>query len=241
MSDKNKTTKDWFKDWANEYDETLGKLKRHHDLLDLVVASSKVKPGDQVLDIGCGTGLLSLKFLKKADCTITGIDSSPKMLTICKKKIKQLGLNGKINCRLVDAEQMDFPDNTFDIIASTVALHHVQNKIPVIKRINRILKPGGRFVLGELDMDTTGKQTDPKRLLRILDCLKQEFALAMKEGGIGAFSRMYDNGRKHILNAGEYCISFKQWKEICLKAKFKKITIQSVPNFEWFKVLTAVK
>jgi len=84
-------------------------------------------------------------------------------------------------------------------------------------------------------MDTTGRTTDPERLLRILDCLKQEFALAMKEGGIGAFSRMYDNGRKHILNEGEYCISFKQWKEICLKAKFKKITIQSVPNFEWFK------
>ena len=241
MAEKNKITKDWFKDWANEYDATLGKLKRHHDLLDLVVACSKVKAGDRVLDIGCGTGLLSLKFLKKADCIVRGIDSSPKMLAICRKKIKQLGLNKKMTCQLVDAEQMDFPDNTFNIIASTVALHHVQNKTPVFKKIHRILKPGGRFVLGDLDMDTTGSLTDPKRMLRILDCLKQEFALALKEGGIDTFIRMYDNGKKHILNEGEYCVSFKQWKELCLKAKFKKVTIQSVPNFEWFKVLTAIK
>jgi ubiquinone/menaquinone biosynthesis C-methylase UbiE len=241
MADKNKITKDWFKDWANEYDETLGKLKRHHDLLDLVVASSKVKPGDRVLDIGCGTGLLSLKFLKKADCTVTGIDSSQKMLMICRKKIKQLGLNKRMICTLVDAEQMDFPNNTFDIIASTVTLHHLKKKEPVFRKIYKILKPEGRFVLGELDMDTTGQLTDPERLLRILDCLKHEFALALKEGGIDAFIRMYENGKKHILNEGEYCLGFKQWKEICLKAKFKKVTIQSVPNFEWFKVLSAIK
>ncbi len=241
MTDKNKITKDWFKDWANEYDETLGKLKRHHDLLDLVVTSSKVKADDRVLDIGCGTGLLSLKFLKKADCLVTGIDSSPKMLAIFRKKIKQLGLNKKILCQLVDAEKMDFPDNTFDIVASTVALHHIQNKAPAFKKIYKSIKPGGRFVLGDLDMDTTGRLTDPGRMLRILDSLRQEFALTLKEGGIDAFNRMYDNGKKHILNEGEYCVSFKQWKEICLKVKFKKVTIQSVPNFEWFKVLTAVK
>jgi ubiquinone/menaquinone biosynthesis C-methylase UbiE len=241
ITDKNKITKDWFKDWANEYDATLGKLKRHHDMLDLVVESSKVKTGDRVLDIGCGTGLLSLKFLKKADCVVTGVDSSTKMLAICRKKIKQLGLNRKITCRLVDAEQMDFPDDAFDIIASTVTLHHIQNKTPVFKKIHRILKPGGRFVLGDWDMDTTGSLTDPKRMLRILDFLKQEFALALNEGGIPAFIRMYDNGKKHILNEGEYCVSFKQWKELCLKAEFKKVAVQPVPNFEWFNVLTAIK
>jgi hypothetical protein len=82
---------------------------------------------------------------------------------------------------------------------------------------------------------------DPKRLLRIIDYLKEEYALAIKEGGIEAFNRMYDNGRKHILNDGEYCINFKQWKHICKKAKFKKITITPLPEFEWFKVLIAIK
>ena len=58
-----KNSKDWFKDWANEYDNTLGKIDRHHQLLNLVVDLSDVKEGQKVIDIGCGTGLLSLKFL----------------------------------------------------------------------------------------------------------------------------------------------------------------------------------
>jgi len=241
MSEQNKITKNWFKDWANEYDNTLGKVQRHHKLLDLVVDSSEIKDGDIVLDIGCGTGLLSLKFLKKADCSIYGIDSSPEMLEIFKDKISKLDLSEKITCGLKEAENLDFENESFDIVASTVTLHHVIDKHSVIKKILNLLKPGGRFLIGDIDMDTTGDLNDPKRMLRILDYLKEEYALALKEGGVEAFSRMYDNGKKHILNDGEYCISFKQWKDICLEAGFNSIKIKALPEFEWFKVLIAVK
>lgn len=236
-----KVTKEWFKNWANEYDETLGKVKRHHKLLELVVNLSEVKNGDKVLDIGCGTGLLSLKFIKKADCFITGIDTSPQMLAIFKNKIKQLSLADRISCMRSNAAFLRFPNNSFDIVASTVTLHHIKNKYPVIKKIHNTLRPGGRFILGDIDMDTTGSLEDPKRLLRILGYLQDELLLALKEGGVDAFKRMYDNGKKHILNDGEYCISFRQWKDICQKAKFRKVKIKSLPQFKWFKVLVAVK
>jgi ubiquinone/menaquinone biosynthesis C-methylase UbiE len=238
---KQQITKNWFQNWANEYDNTLGKVKRHHMLLDLVVNSSGVQANDYVLDIGCGTGLLSLKFLKKVDCTIYGIDSSSAMLKIFKEKIKKLHLSDRITCRLESAENLSFPNESFDIIASTVTLHHIKNKLPTIKKIYKKLKPGGKLVIGDMDVDTTGRLNDPQRLLRILKYLKEEYTLALKEGGIKAFSRMYDNGKKHILNEGEYCISFKQWTELCTKATFKKITIKPVKGFEWFKVLTAIR
>ena len=179
MIRKNLTTKKWFGNWANEYDQTLGKLKRHHKLLDLVVESSRVQKDDKVLDVGCGTGLLSLKYLKKTNCFIFGIDSSAEMLSIFKKKIKKLGLGKKITCKLEDVESLNFNNHIFDIIASTVALHHVKNKYSMIKKIHKLLKTGGKFVLGDIDMDTTGKLRDPKRLIRIIDCLKNEFALAI--------------------------------------------------------------
>jgi ubiquinone/menaquinone biosynthesis C-methylase UbiE len=241
MKKHNTVTKDWFKDWSNEYDSTLGKVKRHHKLLDLVVDSSGVKDGNMVLDIGCGTGFLSLKFLQKADCLIYGIDNSSEMLEIFKSKIEKFDLSEKISLELGDAENLDFGNKKFDIIASTVTLHHVENKYPIIKKIYELLKPDGKFVLGDIDVDTTGNLQDPKRLLRIMDFLKEEFVLALKEGGVKAFSRMYDNGKKHILNDGEFCVSFKQWKEICKKANFKKITIKPLPGFKWFKVLIAAK
>ncbi len=241
MKKQNTVTKNWFKNWANEYDNTLGKVQRHHKLLDLVVESSEIKEGELVLDIGCGTGLLSLKFLRKADCLIYGIDSSPEMLEIFKEKITKLNLSGKISLELEDAENIDFKNENFDIIASTVTLHHVKNKLPVIEKIYKLLNPGGKFLLGDIDVETSGDLGDPERLLRILDFLKEEFVLVLEEGGVKAFSRMYDNGKKHILNDGEYCVSFKQWKEISGKAGFEKITIKPLPEFEWFKVLIAIK
>jgi ubiquinone/menaquinone biosynthesis C-methylase UbiE len=240
MNKSDEPTKNWFGDWANEYDSSLGKIKRHHKLLDLVVDSSLVKENDQILDIGAGTGLLSLKFLKKAKCIIQGVDSSQEMIEIFKNKIDKLKLSDRINLKLEKAESLQSRKNSFDIIASTVTLHHVKNKLPVLRKIKGLLKSGGWFILGDIDMDTSGQLTDPKRLLRILDYLKQEYALALQEGGLKAFSRMYDNGKKHILNDGEYCISFQQWKTLCQQAGFTKITVKPVPDFEWFKVLTAV-
>ena len=233
--------REWFQEWANEYDTTLGKVKRHHKLLDLVVKLSGIKRNDQVLDIGCGTGLLSLKFLNTTDCTITAIDSSAQMLRIFQEKIEQCNLTGKIHCAQKSAEDMDFKPHQFDIIAATVALHHVKCKEPVIKNVYDYLKDGGRFVIGEIDMDTTGNLDDPRRLVRILNYLIKEFELAMKEGGIQAFERMYDNGKKHILNDGEYCIGFSQWAKLCRNAGFKKVEISPVKGFAWFKVLVATK
>ena len=233
--------REWFQEWANDYDTTLGKVKRHHKLLDLVIAVSGIQKNDRILDIGCGTGLLSLKFLEKTDCTITAIDSSSEMLRIFQEKVEKYNLTEKIHCIQESAEDMDFKPDQFDIIAATVSLHHVKLKEQVIKNVYDALKDGGRFIIGEIDMDTTGRLDDPKRLLRILNYLTEELALAMKEGGIPAFERMYDNGKKHILNDGEYCIGFDQWMTLCKDAGFRQGEVTPVKGFEWFKVLVARK
>jgi len=241
MEKNTKDTTEWFKDWSNEYDDTLGKITRHHHLLNLVVKLSNVTNGQKLLDVGCGTGLLSLKFLEKADCLITSIDSSSEMLSIFQRKIKELALSDRIILKLEDAARLDFKSDSFDIVASTVTLHHLRDKYPTLKQIYDILKPEGKFVLGDIDMDATGKITDPKRLSRMLEWLTEEFILALTEGGREAFSRMYDNGKKHILNDGEYCISFEQWKNLCKKANFSDVSVHSLPGFKWFKVLVATK
>jgi ubiquinone/menaquinone biosynthesis C-methylase UbiE len=236
-----KTTKQWFKDWSNQYDNTLGKIARHHDMLNLAVKLSKVKNNDKVLDIGCGTGLLSLKFLKAANCHVTGIDNSADMLKIWKDKIKKLKLRDRVTCVFQDAAKVRFPKNTFDIAASTVTLHHLKSKQDAIRKIYGVLKPGGRFLIGDLDLDTTGKLTDVKRLRHIMDYAKDECSLALKDGGVEAFIRMYNNARKHILNEGEYCVSFKQWADLCRKAGFRRVQVKKLKSFKWMGVLKCEK
>jgi ubiquinone/menaquinone biosynthesis C-methylase UbiE len=232
---------EWFNEWSNEYDQTLGKMKRHHEMLDLAVKMSNLKDGDRVLDIGCGTGLLSLKFLEAANCTVDGIDLSEAMLNIWKDKIDKLNLSSRVKIKLGNAANLELENSSFDIVASTVTLHHLKEKQPTLDKIHRILKPKGRFVIGDLDVDTSGNLDDIKRLRHIMDYLKEELSLALQDGGIDAFIRMYDNGKKHILNDGEYCISFETWSQLCKNAGFTSITVLPVKSFNWMKVLRAEK
>lgn len=234
-------TRKWFNCWSNKYDQTLGSIGFHRELLDLVVKSCQVKDWDKVLDIGCGTGLLSLKLLQKVDCPITGIDISEEMLAIFKDKIKKLGLGQKIDCRLMDIDSLNFKNNTFDVAVSSVVLHHLKDKIKALKKIYKLLKPGGIFVIGEIDMDSTGSHTDTKRLQRMLRVLEQEWIPALEDVSVEAFAQMYNNGIKHILNQGEYCLSLKQWAAICRKAGFSQVAIKRAPHYKCFGVVVAKK
>jgi ubiquinone/menaquinone biosynthesis C-methylase UbiE len=233
--------KDWFQDWSNEYDATLGRMRRHLRMLDLVVAVSGVKDGDRVLDIGCGTGLLSLRFLDAAGCSVVGIDKSPEMLACFKRKIRENGLGARVMVRTGDAASLQADPGRFDVIASTVTLHHVKDKLPMIRSIFSLVRPGGRFVMGDVDLDTSGSHSDPGRLGRILDFLREEWIEALTDAGEDAFRRMYDNGKKHVFNEGEYCASFREWAALCRKAGFTGVRVLPVTKNSKFKVLTALK
>ncbi len=233
--------KEWFQDWSNEYDATLGRMRRHLKMLDLVTAGSGVKDGDRVLDIGCGTGLLSLRLLEAANCTVVGIDKSAEMLACFRRKIRGKSLEKRVEVRNGDAARLDPHLGPFDVIASTVTLHHVKNKLPMIRSIRSHLKPGGRFVIGDVDLDTTGDPADLKRLGRILDFLREEWMAAMADAGPDGFRRMYDNGKKHVFSDGEYCVSFREWAALCRKAGFTGIRVRPVAKGSRFRVLIAKK
>ncbi len=231
----------WFGHWSNEYDRTLGSISYHRDLLDLVVKHCRIKEGQRILDIGCGTGLLTLKLLAKKRGSVVGIDYLKQMLEIFTKKLLRLKLTDRVHLVRMDANALTFERSTFDLAVSTVTLHHLKSKLPALKKIAGILKPGGLFILGEVDMDTTGDHADIGRLKRLLKVLEEEWIWALKDAGVQAFSKLYDNGKKHILNQGEYCLSLEQWSGLCRKAGFQSVSIKRVAGHRAFGIVIAQK
>lgn len=97
------------------------------------------RPGEHILDLGCGDGALTKKFIDFG-CSVVGVDASPAMVSAARK----LG----IDARVVDGHQLPF-DNEFDAVFSNAALHWMTQPYRVVSGVWRSLKQGGRFA-GEM-------------------------------------------------------------------------------------------
>jgi len=94
------------------------------------------KPGERILDLGCGDGPLTRK-LADLGCNVVGVDGSPEMIDAAKK----LGLDA----RVMDGQALAF-ENEFDAVFSNAALHWMKQPDKVIEGVWRALRHGGRFV-----------------------------------------------------------------------------------------------
>lgn len=117
--------------------EVYGKNARFvSDLGMPVVALLDPQPGERILDLGCGDGVLTRK-LEDMSCELVGIDSSPELVRAASK----LGLNVAIQ----DATELEF-DDEFDAVFSNAVLHWIRDADRVISAVFRALHRGGRFV-----------------------------------------------------------------------------------------------
>jgi ubiquinone/menaquinone biosynthesis C-methylase UbiE len=144
--------------WAPYYDfvtnlMTLGHARR---LRRLTVDNALIKPGDSVLDVGCGTGEVTLlaKTRAKAD-KVYGIDPAPEMITVARRKATRKKLD--IDFRVGVIESLPFPDSSIDVVTSSLMMHHLPEDLKVrgLAEIYRVLKPGGRLLIADF-MRPTG-------------------------------------------------------------------------------------
>lgn len=115
------------------------------------ITLSQVRAGDNVLDLASGTGdlvkLYSKIVGKKGSIVMSDINGS--MLANGRSRMDDAGIVGGIHYSLINAENIPFPDNHFDVISISFGLRNVRDKDTALKEIYRVLKPGGRFIVLE--------------------------------------------------------------------------------------------
>ncbi len=110
---------------------------------DVAVQMLDMNPGERLLEVGVGTGL-SLPLYPR-NTQIVGIDISRRMLEKASKKIKMHELK-HVELRVVDAQEMDFPDDSFDCVTACYVVSAAPDPNKVVSEIRRVCKPGGRIV-----------------------------------------------------------------------------------------------
>jgi len=127
--------------WGNIYDFFFKRVFREGR--DVGVRMLDLKPGETLLEVGVGTGL-SLPLYPRHN-KITGIDISSKMLDKAGEKIAEHRLTN-IDLKVMDAQNMKFPDNSFDCVTACYVVSAAPDPLKVVSEVCRVCKPGGRIV-----------------------------------------------------------------------------------------------
>lgn len=131
-----------YTNYSAVYDQTFGKFMKTSR--ESAIRDLRIGPNERVLEVGVGTGI-SLP-LYPLHCQVVGIDLSSGMLAKARKRIDELKLP-HVTLEQMDAAQMRFPENTFDIVMAAYVVTAVPDYRPVISEMIRVCKPGGRIVM----------------------------------------------------------------------------------------------
>jgi len=136
---------------AANWDKNPGRVKLAGEVAEAIIRQVAPKKTMKAADFGCGTGLLSLR-LQPLVASITGIDSSPGMLDVVKAKVAE-GKLTNVGTQLLDVEKGETLSGEYDLITSSMTLHHIREPLPLLRQLFGALKPGGVLAIADLESD----------------------------------------------------------------------------------------
>jgi len=128
--------RDTWRRCADSYLDTFSGITQ--ETVSLLIEAGEIRAGSKVLEIGSGPGHIA-NHLAKLGASVTGVDFSPQMVEVAKKKYPQ------ITFEQADAEDLPFEAGYFDTVVANYVVHHLARPERVFSEVYRVLKPSGRF------------------------------------------------------------------------------------------------
>jgi len=153
------TASEYFGAMVAEYDSLLRRaVPRYDEMIERTV--TYLEPGKRcVLELGCGTGNFSVAVAERfPDASLTLVDGSREMLDC---SLDRLGADRDVTCVETRFEDLDLEPGSFDLVTSCIAIHHVEDKPALYRRLYELLAPGGHLVYA----DQMGGGTDAHHAL----------------------------------------------------------------------------
>jgi len=178
------------RDWLLPLYDSFTRLLGMDSALRRLVEQAALAPGQRVLDLGCGTGALTLLTKRtQPDIEIVGLDPDAKALARARRKAKDAGLDLRLEQGFGDA--LPFPDESFDRVLSSFMFHHLEvaQKPAVLREVHRVLRPGGELHLLDFGGGGHGLGTLLAHLVHRDESLRanteHQLTLRMREAGFG--------------------------------------------------------
>ena len=154
LSERNRAARDLFAPLGPGYDRwsrllSLGQDPRWRRFL---VSRLDVGSDQTVLDVATGTAAVAIELVHRTGCTVVGLDQSPEMLAAGRGRVRAAGLADRIQLVEGSAEQLPFPDASFDGLTFTYLLRYVENPAAALAELARVVRPGGTIAALEFGL-----------------------------------------------------------------------------------------
>jgi ubiquinone/menaquinone biosynthesis C-methylase UbiE len=141
----------WRHDLMEWFFDTFMFRGRLRELRLRTINLARIQPGDAALDVGCGAGTLAMEVARRVGRAghVAGVDPGTEQIACARTKAARRHV--PIEFQIGVIEQLPFPDQSFDVVLSTLMMHHLPNSLKRqgLAEIARVLKPGGRLVIAD--------------------------------------------------------------------------------------------